>query len=151
MGDDERGAYLGARLGHGRVAQPARVVHHRRAGAERRARDLGLPGVHRHERTLGGEPLDERDYPPRFLVGSDRRQVAHARLAAHVHDRGAGRGYLPGAGEPRLGARVAAAVVEGLGRRVHDAHQRRATGLELDLEVERPQRRARAGGRRAHA
>ena len=88
VGDHERRAGLGARVGQRRVGQRAHVVDHRRAGVERRARHRRAPGVHRHRDPGAGQPLDHRHHaarspprraPARGRCGRTRRPRRSAR------------------------------------------------------------------------
>lgn len=139
--DDEGGAGVGDHGDHAGVGETAAdIVDERGARREGLLGDGGAHGVDGDRDALGGEPPDHGDDALEFL--------------GLVHSRGTGAGGLPadvdqvGALSDQVeavldgGRRVepAAAVGEGVGRHVHDAHDRAAApvGEARDVKVSAP-------------
>ena len=112
------------------AAESGDVVDELRAELERAARDLGLRGVDRDRRAV--QRLEDGHDAAQLLVDGDALGAGPRRLAADVEDRSALVEHPPArcGGSRRL--EVDAAVREGVGRDVDDAHHGRPRESFLD-------------------
>ncbi len=136
MHDDQHRAEARADCGELGIGEARDVVHDRRPERQRPLGDLGAARVDRHERAARHRgshgALDALDLLPR----RDGLGARAGRLAPDIDDVGSFSHELDHAIGDRSSVRVAAAVVERVGRRVEDAHERStplSTGL-LDSE-----------------
>jgi hypothetical protein len=105
------------------AAERGDVVDELGAERERAARDLGLRRVDR-DRQLARDRLEDRDDASQLLVRGDALGPRPSRLAADVDDLRTFLEHPPGRGDRIVGSEVDAAVGEGVGRHVDDAHHR---------------------------
>ncbi len=103
-------------------AQGHDVVHHGRAGIERRSHHLGLHRVDRHHAAAAGQVLDHRQHAPHFLVHGHRCRAGPGGLASDIEDIGARFQQLERMADRRLRIVQTAPVRKRIGRDVDDAH-----------------------------
>ena len=109
----------------GSAAPPDTSLTIDRAGFERGGRDRRLGGVDAHgNRAVAGELPHHRQGATELFARVDGIGAGPGRLAADVEHRGAGAGQLEPVCDRRAGVDEAAAVGEGVGRDVHDPHER---------------------------
>jgi hypothetical protein len=121
----QRGAVLGGDPRHLGVRQPGDVVEDVGARVEGRAGHRGLPGVDGEEDLRVREPFDHRYHPLPLLGDRDRVGARSRGFPAHVDHVRPRVDHLLGASHCVRDRLVAAAVVEGIGRDVQNAHHRR--------------------------
>ena len=125
--EHDGGGVFGDEVEHPGRGARGDVVDDVRAGLEGRRRDLGLRGVHRQHciRQGASEFRDDWNNPAQFLEGIHRRGPRAGGLSAHIDDVGAAAEHLEAAADGCSGLEMAAAVGEGIGRAVEDAHNNR--------------------------
>jgi hypothetical protein len=134
MHQDGTAAELGAGRGHGWVPEvSADVVDDLCAGFDGQAGSLGVEGVDRQDGFgAGAEDCAEHGQDACLLFRrGDGRGGGPCGLAAKVEEVGAVIEHFEGAGEAGSGREELAAVGEGVGREVEDAHDQ---GSRAELE-----------------
>jgi hypothetical protein len=99
---------------------------HACSGVEGSARGVGAHRVDADDGASGGERLDHRQDATLLLVGGHAGRAGARRFAAHVDDVCALRQQLRSVGCGRAGVEPSAAVGEGVGRDIDDAHDKAA-------------------------
>ncbi len=96
---------------------------------------LGMARIHRHaDAGLHQGRHDLADAIP-LLIGRDRRGARTRRLAAHIHNGGTGAHHFQTVGHSRLRIEISAAVGEGIGGHVQNAHDDGRAGVEVVLSA----------------
>ncbi len=149
VGGDHRGAMARRGRDVSVVGEAADVVADDRAGGAARVEHRRAPGVDRDRRVeAGGERFDRGHDPVELLGLADLR--ARARLDPADVEEIRARGHeLLGAREEGVEGPGRAAVVEGVGGAIEDAHDERA-GRDLVANVTEADRRVRHHGPEEH-
>ena len=96
---------------------------------------LGMARIHRHaDAGLHQGRHDLADAIP-LLIGRDRRGARTRRFAAHVHNGSTGAHHFQTVGHSRLRIEISAAVGEGIGGHVQNAHDDGRAGVEVVLSA----------------
>ena len=96
---------------------------------------LGMARIHRHaDAGLHQGRHDLADAIP-LLIGRDRRGARTRRLAAHIHNGGTGAHHFQTVGHSCLRIEISAAVGEGIGGHVQNAHDDGRAGVEVVLSA----------------
>ena len=145
--EDESDVGRRGQTGHGRIAEGGDVVDDRGARLDRFARHRGLGGVDgdRHAETRG--LADDRQDPAKLLLDTDRVGAGTGAFAADVEKVRAVADERFGVTDRRRGIQESAAVGEGVGGHVDDAHDPRPA----EIDTAAPETPGRRCHRQVHA